>query len=124
MELSIIAPSLAADPTNTLSPPGIIWAYAPKQKSLKSRTKRRELRYIIPLKTGITGCPTCGHPIMFPKLCANCLRVVLSCEWDYRQKHYTKDRLAIWKERWEAMKDEWIPLAIEEPKAPPVKDSS
>ena len=95
---------------------GILWAYAPKQKSLKSRTKRRELQYIIPLKSGITGCPTCGHPIMFPKLCGNCLRFVLAREWEYRQEHYTDVRIAKLKERWEAIKEDWLTLALEAPK--------
>ena len=116
LELSLVAPgSVQSNSIEVM--PGILWAYAPKQKSLKSRTKRRELQYILPLKSGITGCPTCGHPIMFPKLCGNCLRFVLAREWEYRQENYTQERLNRWKERWEEMKDDWTNLiAIEGPK--------
>ena len=115
LELSVVPPAVTQT-NSTKIETGILWAYAPKQKSLKSRTKRRELQYILPLKSGITGCPTCGHPIMFPKLCGNCLRYVLSREHEYREEYYTKDRIARWQQRWEAMKDEWITLALEGPK--------
>ena len=115
LELSVVTPAVTQTNLTNIET-GILWAYAPKQKSLKSRTKRRELQYILPLKSGITGCPTCGHPIMFPKLCGNCLRYVLSFEHAYREEHYTKKRIALWKQKWEAMKDEWITSALKAPK--------
>ena len=122
LELSVVTPAVTQTNSTNIET-GILWAYAPKQKSLKSRTKRRELQYILPLRTGITGCPTCGHPIMFPKLCGNCLRFVLSRDHEYREEHYTKDRIVRWQQRWKAMKDDWITLALERGKDIPKDDT-
>ena len=108
LEFGLVIPVCTQTTSESVEgPAGILWAYAPKQKSLSGRTKRRELRYVIPLKTGITGCPSCGHPIMFPRLCGNCLRYVISREWEYRKEHYTMERLEKLMERWEMMKSDW-----------------